>query len=111
MEQWQCCQGTWKPLQRGSNGELKDGRKFYDPRAQQGMVRGGTKEEPKEIVEGVFPPILPKKEVEEVVSIIAARNGTKNRPGPNTKMHWIGAWTDALCVRWLNVDMHWWSPA
>ena len=53
------------------------------------MVRGGAKE-PKEIVEGVFPPILPKKEVEEVVSIIAARNRTKNRPGPNTKMHWIG---------------------
>ena len=82
--------GTWKPLQRGSNGELQDGSgKFYDPRAQQGMVRGGAKE-PKEIVEGVFPPILPKKEVEEVVSIIAARNRTKNRPGPNTKMHWIG---------------------
>ncbi len=82
--------GTWKPLERGANGELQDGSgKFYDPRAQQGVVRGGSKE-PKEIIEGVFPPVLPKREVEEVVSIIATRNRTKNRPGPNTKMHWIG---------------------
>ena len=82
--------GAWKPLERGSNGELWDGSgKFYDSRAQKGMVRGGANE-PKEIIEGVFPPILPRKEVEEVVAIIAARNRTKNRPGPNTKMHWIG---------------------
>jgi hypothetical protein len=83
-------EGTWKPLERGSNGELWDGSgKFYDSRAQKGVVRGGVNE-PKEIIEGVFPPILPKKEVEEVVSIIAARNRTVNRPGPNTKMYWIG---------------------
>jgi hypothetical protein len=82
--------GAWKPLKRGPNGELKDGSgKYYDPRAQQGVVRGAA-QEPKEIVEGVFPPVLPKREVEEVISIIAARNRTQNRPGPNTKMHWIG---------------------
>ena len=61
----------------------------HKPRAQQGVVRGAA-QEPKEIVEGVFPPVLPKREVEEVISIIAARNRTQNRPGPNTKMHWIG---------------------
>ena len=82
--------GAWKPLERGPNGELQDDSgRFYDPRAQKGMVRGAINE-PMQIVEGVFPPVLPKKEVEEVVAIIAGRNRTKHRPGPNTKMHWIG---------------------
>ena len=82
--------GSWKPLERGPNGELQDEQgRFYDPRAQKGMVRGAINE-PVQVVEGVFPPILPKKEVEEVVAIIAGRNKTKHRPGPNTKMHWIG---------------------
>ena len=60
------------------------------------MVRGGTKE-PKEIVEGVFPPILPKKERGSRIDR-DRRNRTKNRPGPNTKMHWIGiqALTDVV---------------
>ena len=103
--------GTWEALATWLEWRTQDGSgQFYDPRAQQGMVRGGAKE-PKEIVEGVFPPILRRKKFKKSYRSLLLIVRTKNRQAQKHKDALDRARTNALCVRWLNVDMHWWSPA
>lgn len=83
-------EGAWKPLARGPLGELrKRSGELYDERAQRGVVRGG-KSEVLEIVDGVFPALMPRQQVEEVVALISSRHRGQRHPGPQSQLHWIG---------------------